>query len=472
MKSMITEIYKASFLYKVICWIMSIPVPRLKQDFLRSRALKLISWIDNNVVQNKYFEIIFDTRKVGEAWYASAFYRYTTFFVRRAAFYIPRSKIKFRAYFLGVFLMFVLLFPDRWWDNFYMVPVFACVALLFISRYATQRTGVIFILINIIIFIFTGLMLMSVPIAACKTISYFLLAVDLFFLISFAVRNQEDLEIIMLCLFLSQVILCAIGVVQSYAAAGRGIKGVYANTLVYAEILLLLFPFAFVYPVTLQSKVRSFIYSGLVMAATFVVITATQSRAAFIGFLVELLIVIILIDRRYIPMILFLAPTFSIGVVRNIVSMWTRESAYGNIFQNIVASLRNFWSNGFGVSTSNFVNMYNTTAQHYNDQKAFISVPGMHVSALYFNLLVDLGAIFMLGFMYYILRIAHSSVTCMFRATKRQKIIFAAGLAALIGIAVSAIFESNLFEPRVLIMYWAMLGLLRSGRIIKLGVLD
>ena len=472
MKNIVIDAYRGSFLYEIICYIMDVIVPRLKRDFLSSRTLKIISWCERNVLNNKYLEIFFNTKKVAEAWYASAFYRYTTFGIRRMAFYIPRSRIKFRPYFLGIFLLFVLLFPDRWWDNFFMVPAFAIVAILFVSRYATDRIGVIFILINIIIGIFTGLMTMSIPIAACKTLSYFLLAVDLFFLISFAVRNQKDLEIMLLFMFMAQVVLCSIGVVQAFGQETHGITGVYDNTLVFAEILLLLFPFAFVYPITLKSKVRSLVYSALVMATSFIVITATQSRAAFVGFFVELIIVIVMIDRRYIPMILVLAPTFSAGVIRNVAAMWNRESSYGNFFQNIVFALRNIWTNGFGVSTSNFVNMYNATAFQYNEQKALISVPGVHISTLYFNLLVDLGAIFMFGFMYYILRIAHSSVTCMFRATFRQKIIFAAGLAALVGISLSSLFESNLFEPRVLIMYWAMLGLLRSGRIIKLGVLD
>jgi len=466
------DLYRNSFLYEIICRITGVFLPWIKEQFLESRTLRIISWCETNIINNKYLELFFDTRKVGEAWYASAFYRYTTFAVRRAAFYIPRSKIKFRPYLLGLFLLFVLLFPSRWWDNFYMVPAFACVALLFVSRYASQRTGVIFILINLIIVLFGGLMLISIPIAACKTLSYFTLAVDLFFLISFAVRNQDDLEVMLMFLFVAQVILCGIGIVQNYIWGIRGISGVYQNTLVYAEVLILLFPFAFVYPLTLKSRARRFLYSVLVMSATFIVITATQTRAAFIGYLIELFIVIILIDRRYIPIILALAPTFSSGVIKNIAAMWTRESSYGNIFQNIVFALKNFWSNGFGVSTRNFVNMYNSTALQYNEGKALLSVPGMHVSALYFNLIVDLGAIFMLGFMYYTLRIAHSSLTCMFRASRRQKMIFAAGLAALIGIAISAMFESNLFEPRVLIMYWAMLGLLRSGRIIKLGVLD
>lgn len=473
MKKTALEIYKNSFLYEIIYYILSVVVPRLKSDFIASRTLKVISWFEKNILNNKYLEIFFNTKKVGEAWYASAFYQYTTYGIRRLAFYIPRSRVKFRPYFLGIFLLFVLLFPDSWnWDNFFMVPVFALAAILFVSRYATERIGVIFVLINIIIFIFEGLMIMSIPIAACKTISYFLLAVDLFFLISFAIRTQNDLEIMFLALFVAQIVLCSLGVIQAVLQSEGGVTGVYDNTLVFAEILLLLFPFAFVYPLTLKSKVRSLTYSILVMGITFVVITATQSRAAFVGFFVELIIAIIMIDRRYIPMILLLAPTFSGGVLKNIAAMWNRESTYGNFFQNIIFALRNIWVNGFGVSTKNFVNMYNQAAFQYNDQKALISVPGVHISAIYFNILVDLGAIIMFGFMYYILRIAHSSVTCMFRATFRQKIVFAAGLAALVGISISSLFESNLFEPRVLIMYWAMLGLLRSGRIIKLGVLD
>ncbi len=178
----------------------------------------------------------------------------------------------------------------------------------------------------------------------------------------------------------------------------------------------MLFPFAFIYPITQKSKLRRLIYSIVVMTFSFWVITSTQSRAAFIAFFVELIIVIVLIDRRYIPIILFLAPTFSGRVIDNIVAMWQRESTTGNFFQNIVSALRNFWANGFGVSTSNLFNMYNSTALHYGQQQALINVPNFQVSAIYFNVLVDVGAIVMLGFMYYILRLAHSSITCMFRS--------------------------------------------------------
>ncbi len=474
MKATLVETYKNSFLYEIILWITGVLVPRLKNDFLSSRLSSFIDWVDKSVISNKYLEIFFDTKKVGEAWYASAFYRYTTYAIRHIAFHIPRSKIKFRSYFIGIFMLFVLLFPAEYWDNFYMVPAFACIALIFISRYAVQRTGVIFVLINIIITMFIGMMSISIPIAACKTLSYFLLAVDLFFLISFAIRNQGDLENYLMFLFIAMVVLCLVGIVQANGPDdfNQAITGVYGDPDVFAEILVLLFPFAFVYPITLNSKWRRLIYSVLVMGASFWVITATQSMAAFIAFFIELIIVIVLIDRRYIPMILLLAPTFSGRVINNIVLMWHRESGNGNIFQNIINAFRGFWRNGFGVSTDSFVNLYNASALHYGDKHSLINLPNVTISPIYFNILANIGAIVMIGFMYYILRIAHSSITCMFRATPRQRIVFAAGLAALLGISVSSLFESSLFEPRVLIMYWSMLGILRSGRIIKLGILD
>lgn len=474
MKKTIVSVYQNSLLYEIILWLTKSLTPKVKHAVMSSKTISLINWFEKNILNNKYLEIFFNTKKVGEAWYNSAFYQYTTFWIRRMAFHIPRLRVKFHAFYIGIFLLLVLLFPAALWENFYMVPAFFCVSVIFICQNSRQRTGIIYILINIIISLFIALMLISIPTAACKTLSYFLLAVDLFFLISFSIRNQRDLEHILMYLFLAIVVLCTIGIIQAASLQGHNnaITGVYGDPEIFAEILILLFPFAFVYPITLNSKPRRFLYSILIMAVSFWVITATQSRAAFIAYFVELVIIIILIDRRYIPMILFLAPTFSGRVINNIISMWTYESSDGNFFENIIRALRNFWVNGFGVSTDNFVNLYNSTALHYGEQQAFINVPNFHISAVYFNILVNIGAIVMLGFMYYILKIAHSSITCMFRATPRQKIIFVAGLAALLGISISSLFESSLFEPRVLIMYWAMLGLLRSGRIIRLGVLD
>ncbi|WP_418771772.1 hypothetical protein, partial [Monoglobus pectinilyticus] len=144
MRQEIIDIYKNSFLYEIIMWITNILIPRLKYDFIHSKTLAIITWFEKKIMNNKYLEIFFNTKVVGEAWYASAFYRYTTIGIRRFAFYIPRSRLKFHPIYIGVFLLFVLLFPSSLWDNFYMVPAFMLVSLIYISHNSTQRTGVIF----------------------------------------------------------------------------------------------------------------------------------------------------------------------------------------------------------------------------------------------------------------------------------------------------------------------------------------
>ena len=94
----IIDIYKNSFLYEIIMWITNILIPRLKYDFIHSKTLAIITWFEKKIMNNKYLEIFFNTKVVGEAWYASAFYRYTTIGIRRFAFYIPVQGSSFILY--------------------------------------------------------------------------------------------------------------------------------------------------------------------------------------------------------------------------------------------------------------------------------------------------------------------------------------------------------------------------------------
>ena len=233
-----------------------------------------------------------------------------------------------------------------------------------------------------------------------------------------------------------------------------------------------MFPVAVAYPLTLESKPRSMLYSLILITFSFFVVTATLSRTAYIIFLVELIIVVFLIGKRYIVGLLFLLPSINSLIISNIVRSWQTQARYGNIFENIYNSLLDFWNNGFGVNTQKFVEIYNTTTAVRNTAEATLQAPIMHINAVYFNILIEVGAIFMLLFMWYTVRLAHSSLTSLFMSTQKQRIIFAAGLASLIGISVSTLFESAMMSPRLLVLYWGMLGLLRSGRVIKYGLLD
>ena len=76
----------------------------------------------------------------------------------------------------------------------------------------------------------------------------------------------------------------------------------------------------------------------------------------------------------------------------------------------------------------------------------------------------------MVIFLAYILRLAHSSLTMLITGEKKYKRFFAAGLATLVALSVSAFFETTIFASRTMLIYWAMLGILRSVRIMNLGI--
>src|SRR5699024_2480222 len=91
----------------------------------------------------------------------------------------------------------------------------------------------------------------------------------------------------------------------------NGVRAVYLDSTVFSEVMLLMFPFAFAYPLTLESKPRSMLYSLILITFSFFVVTATLSRTAYIIFLVELIIVVFLIGKRYIVALLFLLPSIN-----------------------------------------------------------------------------------------------------------------------------------------------------------------
>ena len=117
------------------------------------------------------------------------------------------------------------------------------------------------------------------------------------------------------------------------------------------------------------------------------------------------------------------------------------------------------------------MNLYSSAVpQSLSEQAATVSFANLRISPLYYSLILELGTIFLIVFLSYLLRLAHSTLTSVFTAQKRFKPYFAAGFAALIGISVSSMMESALLSSRTLLIYWGLLGLLRALKIIRFGI--
>lgn len=466
----IKKLYDESFLAYAVSVIVYQFIPMLKEAFFSSFIWCVWLWFDKYILNSKIVKIFFDPNYLSGIWYRSYFYRKVTYRIRKLSFYLPKASIKYDSIFLGIFIAVILLTPDNMWSDLFWMPLFAASALFYISRNIKERTGTIFTMTSVVLILFLILLEFALPYNAVKSLVYLLIGIDLFFLISFSIRTLNDLEKILACIFVSASVLCGIGFIQN-TVFSLAASAVFKDGVSFGEILALMFPFTFVYALNFKKNPRKILYTGFIFISFLNVIIATRSKAAFIGFAVELAI-LIFTDLRYFPFLLMLIP-FGLGsIAENLRMTWHATTSYGNVINNIINLFRRIWNFGFGVNSQKFLDIYNSANFNTADEVSMIKLPYVKISPVYINFLIDIGAAFMIGFLMYIVRLAHSALTLLFTAEKKYRQLFAAGLATLVGISVSSFFETTIFASRTMLIYWVMLGILRSVRIMSFGVYE
>ena len=428
-----------------------------KNLYRRSFLKQCIRFIDKHIIKSRLVQHIIDPTYLTDAWYASFLYQKGTVGIRRMALTIPKPSLSFHSLCISAFLAAVLLLS--YGLEVLFAPLFLLLAIYFAAHHAKEQTGTVFLLLNAILLVFQALLSLALPKTAANSLQLLLLGIDFFFLVSFVIRTTEDFIKNLRCIYCILLILCVIGLIQQdiWKIAAHA---TLPNGVALGEVVVLLFPFAFVAPLSFSSRKRQLLYLIPLLMLVFTLITATRSRGALIGFSVELLVLILLLDWRYLPLLLFLAPTLTNTALENIVAMWALPRTHQNLFVNLIESFRSFWQNGFGVDRSLFLSFYKGTMLR-------MPLSSHAVSPLYFGVFTELGLLGLFGFLVYLLRIAHNTLTSVFTADKELRDYFAAGFSMLAGISVSSLVSSTLFSPQILLTYWGMLGMLRAVRIIR-----
>ena len=464
------RLYLESYLFYIISKIQSDVIPAIVKAFMSSFIMCAWNFIDRKIIKSSLAKLIFDPSYIAGIWYKSFFYRSTTKRIRKISYYLPKASVSYRSLYTGAFLALILLVPDKLWSNTLWISVFTSLIIFFVSRNIRNRAGTVFTLLNVILFMFLILAGIALPYNAVVAIIYLIGGIDLFFLISFSVRTEKDLEELLLSLFVAAIILCGFALMQGIFGGSVARAG-FEDGVSLGEILVLIFPFVFAYPMEYLKNPRRLIYGAVIFILFFNVILQTQSKAALIGFVVEL-VIFILADIKFFPFLILLMPLGLNSLIDNIRATWYATTAYGNIINNLINLSGKIWNLGFGVDTSKLMSIYNSAQLRSISETTVINFPYLSVNPVYVNFVIDIGAIFMIIFLAYILRLAHSSFTMLFIGDKKYKRFFAAGLATLVAISVSSFFETTIFASRTMLIYWAMLGVLRAVRILSLGVYE
>ena len=457
----IKDLYFESFLSYIILMFKDKIIPYVKDEFFNSFIFKAWSWFER---------VIFDLKIVkytAEVWYKSSLYTRMTARAEKISGKFERTYISFDIIYTALFTGAIILIPDLIWNTWFWGTSLAALMLFYLSHNITNRTGTVLFMVNSLIFIFVILIELAFPHRAISSLVYMLFGIDFFFLVSFSIKNFDDLEKMLFVMFCICSTLCTIGFIQNNIW-NIPAHGGMADGVSFGEIVVLIFPFSIMYPMEFVRGKRKYLYMGFIFIIAFNAVVSTRSRAAYIAFLIEMTI-LMLTNKKYAVFIILLIP-LGLGTLANNLRYTVQATAmHGNAINNVINLGKKVWDLGFGVDKDKFIAIYNSANPNFEGGGAFYNITKMNLSSIYVNFIIDTGAVMLIGFMIYVLKVAHSALTSLLVGEKKYKKFFAAGLAMLVGLSVSSFFETTIFDARTMLVYWAMLGILRAVRSMNLS---
>lgn len=246
---------------------------------------------------------------------------------------------------------------------------------------------------------------------------------------------------------------------EMFTGITNRVVGTFGNPNVFSEYLLLVIPLSLAclfasrtWPMRLL-----FFASSITMCLAMVL---TFSRAGWLGLLFALCVFFILLDRRFILLIVlafFSLVAFSPDVIidrfTSIGDMSDGSTSYRvAIWQGTQAMLQDYWLTGIGPGTGTFNTIYPTYA--------FSGVSAQHAHNLFLQILSDGGLVLLLTFLLLLLefvRMMASSISKQGRS--RARIFQISSLASLGGFLVQSMADHTFYNYRLMFLFWIFIGL-------------
>jgi len=118
--------------------------------------------------------------------------------------------------------------------------------------------------------------------------------------------------------------------------------------------------------------------------------------------------------------------------------------------------LREYMVSGVGLGSD----IFRQLIQNY---KLYTKAVPPHTHILYLQIWIEMGLVGIVTFAWYIYRTIKNSVIGIYNSSLTLKAILASGTAALCGILVTSLVEYSWYYPRVMVMFWVLIGIIASA---------
>lgn len=294
-----------------------------------------------------------------------------------------------------------------------------------------------------------------------------------YFVVINAVKTKKQLKMLTLCFICVGVLVSFYGFYQylnpskfsgswvdkeMFSDIGFRVYATLENPNVFGEYLLLLIPLvvAFFFNSKGILKKAFYVIVGSILMLSLIL---TYSRGCWLGIMFAAVVFLILLDRRFIILILigillmpFVLPETIINRFMSIGNMSDSSTSYRfYIYMGTLSMLKDYWMCGVGPGTAAFNMVY--------PSYAYDSITAPHSHNLYLQVMCDSGICGEIVFLAVIYRAFKTCSISLKNASKEKKIFVIGALSSLCGFLVQSLFDYTFYNYRVMFLFWAVLGL-------------
>ena len=396
---------------------------------------------------------------------------------------------------LAGFLFIALIVPHASWNNRYSTFAIAMLLLLYFVRTIVEgkigfHTGaynvflVLFVVCVILAEIFSIL-----PSESLRFLAFYLTCFMLVLLLIVTIRSKKKLDELISILLLGMSVAGLYGVYQQIirvpvnpawidTTVNQGnmtrVYSFFHNPNDFSEILLLFLPFYLASAFNTKNIVKKLIYLALAVPPLLSLIF-TQTRSAWIAFVIAGLIYVFFKEKRLIPIFILIGLAaipflpqsilLRLRTITNVTdsSMKTRMQ----IYQTVLPILKDYWFSGLGLGNETLL----TVAKNYFIFVDKGSIPS-HSHNLYIQVWLETGIPGIVTLVAFLCTTVKKSIKYLAASSKDMYInnILIAGLSSLTGVLAMGMVEYIWFYQRVMLFFWVIVGIMLAALNLKAGM--
>lgn len=400
----------------------------------------------------------------------------------------------------ALFLLVALVVPHSRWENLYSTLAAGGLLLLFLYRTAVDpeakfrvKAFDIFLVLFFVTLVLAQILSLY-PGLSSRFFIFYLTDLLLVLILVSSIKNGAQLcqvlEVVLVGVTLSgmygvyqgikgvPVIVSQIDLDVNEGMPGR-IYSTLDNPNNYAEVLVMLLPFYFSAIVGSKGIFRK-LFFALMAVPPFISLLMTLSRSSWIGFAVAILIMMFFLNRKLFlvlvvggvvlfPVLLpFLPQTISKRILSITNMNDTSTATRFDIYKSMVPMLKDFWYSGIGLGSDVFVKL----ARNYYQ---YTKQTPVHSHNVLLQVWFETGILGFVAFMGTVLRTFKRGAKTVFGSAAGKaaggaglvdrdlRNILICGMGALGGVMVISLAEYVWFYPRVMLVFWVLLGILTSA---------